>query len=72
MLAKAKEWGNSIGIIIPSRLVKELNINPGDEVFISKIEKKSNPLKEAFGAMPELIDFDLKEFRKKELISKFD
>ena len=45
-----KKWGNSIGIVIPSEMVKRLNIKPEEKLTI-EIEKKSNVLKELFGAI---------------------
>jgi len=47
---KTKQWGNSMGIIIPSKTVKELNLKPDQELVIS-IEEKTNPLEELFGAL---------------------
>lgn len=47
---KTKKWGNSIGIVIPSKTVKKLNIKPEEEIVI-EIEKKYNVLKELFGAV---------------------
>ena len=32
MLAKAKKWGNSIGLVIPAEIVKRERIRPGDAV----------------------------------------
>jgi antitoxin component of MazEF toxin-antitoxin module len=34
VLTKAKKWGNSIGLVIPSDLVKKERIRPGDTVEI--------------------------------------
>jgi antitoxin component of MazEF toxin-antitoxin module len=34
VLSKAKKWGNSIGLVIPSDLVKKERIRPGDTVEI--------------------------------------
>ena len=51
MSVKTKEWGNSIGIIIPRRAVEELGIAVGEEIIID-IRKKQNVLKELFGAIP--------------------
>jgi len=34
VLTKAKKWGNSIGLVIPSNLVKKERIRPGDTVEI--------------------------------------
>ncbi|MEK6861694.1 MAG: hypothetical protein AABY07_07020 [Nanoarchaeota archaeon] len=50
MLAKTKQWGNSLALIIPRNKVKELKLKPGEEISI-KLEKKSNILKELFGAI---------------------
>jgi len=46
---KPKEWGNSLGIIIPKELAKKSNITT-DTVVLVDI-KKENPLKELFGAL---------------------
>ena len=46
---KTKQWGNSIGVIIPKDLVNDLSLNPGDEVSIN-IEKRKNVLQELFGS----------------------
>jgi len=34
VLTKAKKWGNSIGLVIPSNLVKKERIHPGDTVEV--------------------------------------
>lgn len=47
---KTKQWGNSIGIIIPKNLVNDLSIVPGEELSI-EIKKKENVLQELFGAI---------------------
>lgn len=47
---KTKQWGNSIGIVIPTEIIKEMKIKIGEEIKIS-IDKKENPLKELFGAL---------------------
>jgi len=44
---KTKQWGNSIGIIIPKGLVHDLKIKPKEKIIIEL--KKENPLKELFG-----------------------
>ncbi len=70
-VVKAKEWGNSLGIVLPSELVKRKGIKPGEEVIIN-IEKKQNVLKELFGALKfkQPVDRFLKTFRK-EMESKW-
>ena len=45
---KVKEWGNSMGIIIPKHVINEMNIKSGDSILVN-LEKKENPLKELFG-----------------------
>ncbi|MBD3164065.1 AbrB/MazE/SpoVT family DNA-binding domain-containing protein [Candidatus Woesearchaeota archaeon] len=50
--AKTKQWGNSIGIIIPKDVVREMNIKPDEEICIEVTAKKGNVLKELFGALP--------------------
>ena len=54
MACKTKQWGNSIGIIIPKAVAREKGIKPEDEVLVD-IEKKSTEktvLEELFGALP--------------------
>lgn len=72
---RTKQWGNSVGIIIPKEVAKEKGIGVDEEVVVD-IEKKSKKtvLQELFGALSfhgkpteELI----KESRK-ELDSKYD
>jgi len=45
-----KQWGNSIGVVIPRDTVDKLNLKPNESVVI-EIIKKENPLKELFGAI---------------------
>ncbi len=45
---QVREWGRSVGIVIPKELVIKERIRAGDSVKIL-ILKKSNPLKETFG-----------------------
>ncbi len=47
---KTRQWGNSIGIIIPSDTVEKLMIKPDEEIDV-EIHKKRHPLKELFGAI---------------------
>ena len=46
---ETKQWGNSIGVIIPKELVHSLKIKPKDKITLEI--KKENPLKELFGAL---------------------
>ena len=65
---KTKQWGNSIGIIIPKQLVREMNIKPEEEICIDITKKKTNVLKELFGALPSKKSAEdvLREARKNE------
>ncbi|MBW2984246.1 AbrB/MazE/SpoVT family DNA-binding domain-containing protein [Candidatus Woesearchaeota archaeon] len=49
---KTKQWGNSLGVIIPKEVVKEMNIKPNEEVCLDINKKGTNVLKELFGALP--------------------
>jgi len=46
--AQVKEWGRSVGIVIPKEAAIRERINVGDTVKIL-IKRKSNPLKDTFG-----------------------
>lgn len=48
--AQVREWGRSIGIVIPKDAVIKERIKVGDSVKIL-INKKQNPLKETFGIL---------------------
>ena len=50
MTVKTKQRGNSVGIVIPSKVVRDLKVKPEGELDIS-IEKKSNVFKELFGIL---------------------
>ena len=62
--AKAKQWGNSLGVVIPNEVVNSLHIRAGEDIII-QIKKKENPLKELFGALKfkKPTEQLLKEFR---------
>ena len=47
---KTKQWGNSVGVVIPKEVVTHLDIKPGEVVFLD-IEKKENVLKELFDTL---------------------
>ena len=47
---KTKQWGNSLGIVIPSPTVEKLALRP-DENIVIEITKKENVLKELFGSI---------------------
>lgn len=71
--AKTKQWGNSIGIVIPKAFAEEKGILPDEEVLV-EIEKKSKKtvLQELFGALhfKKPTEQLIKESRK-ELESKY-
>ncbi len=48
--AKVKEWGNSLGVLLPKQFVKEAGIAIGDDIVITK--KRAN-LKPLFGILSE-------------------
>jgi len=41
-----KEWGNSVGIIVPTEKLKELGLRKGDRIEIDIVQKKRT---EGFG-----------------------
>ncbi len=51
--AEIKQWGNSLGIIIPKDLAVKENIKSGDKVKIL-LSHNGNVLKETFGSLPDL------------------
>ena len=50
MIIKTKQWGNSLAVIIPRDKVRELKLRPGEQVEV-EVEKKTNVLKDFFGAI---------------------
>ena len=70
--AKTKQWGNSIGVIIPKDMVREMGIKPNEEICFEVKKRKTNALKELFGALPfsKPTEQLLRESRK-ELESKY-
>ncbi len=47
---KTKKWGNSIGVVIPSKAAEKLKLRP-EETVIIEIIKKDNVLKDLFGSL---------------------
>ena len=47
---QTKKWGNSIGVLLPKKFVSEHDIKPHQEVIFEIKDKKSNVLRELFGA----------------------
>ena len=52
IIVKTKQWGNSLGLVIPKAVAEEKGITSGEEVLV-EIEKKSRKtvLQELFGAL---------------------
>lgn len=49
IITRTKKWGASLGIIIPSEVVKEEKIREGDEVIIEVRKKKT--AQQLFGSL---------------------
>lgn len=47
--ARIREWGNSLGIIIPREKVVEAGLAKGQEITVDV--KATNPVKAAFGSL---------------------
>jgi len=63
---KVREWGSSIGLVIPKEIVRRESLESGDEVVIEI--KKAKTLKDLFGSLKGLkIDAQVfKDERRKE------
>ena len=68
---QVRKWGNSLGIVIPNEVSKQLNLHPEDHIVV-QIEKRENPLKELWGALKgtKVTWEEVKQWRK-ELESKY-
>jgi len=66
VLVKAKKWGNSLGIRLPRKLVKENNLKPEEELVIQIGKKKVSKAKELFGILKqkEPIEKSMKDIDK--------
>lgn len=51
VVAKARKWGNSIGVILPRDIVEKVGIRDGSEVELLVGKKEKNVLRELFGSM---------------------
>ena len=40
VITEAKRWGNSIGLIVPKKIVETLNLKPGEKIDIEIIKKE--------------------------------
>ncbi len=50
MTGKIRKWGNSMGLLLSKKELAKMGFKENDEITIT-VEKKSNPLKEMFGAI---------------------
>jgi antitoxin component of MazEF toxin-antitoxin module len=46
---KTRQWGHSLGIVIPRETIERLHISPDEEIVV-EIRKKENVLKDLWGA----------------------
>ena len=46
--ARVRRWGSSLGIVVPSEVVKELHLKAGDEAIV-EIDRAG--IEEAFGSL---------------------
>lgn len=51
VVAKAKKWGNSIGVILPKDVIEKVGIRDGSEVELLVGKKEKNILRQLFGSM---------------------
>ncbi|MEK6859385.1 MAG: hypothetical protein AABX54_01090 [Nanoarchaeota archaeon] len=65
---KTKKWGNSLGIIIPSKEAENLKLKENQTIRVDIHVTTENPLKEMFGALKFKTPTEkiLKEIRKNE------
>ena len=49
MKAKLRKWGSSYGLIVPMKLVKEKNLQEGEELDFNVNTR--NPIREVFGML---------------------
>lgn len=61
---EVKEWGNSLGVIIPAEKVRELKLRKGDKVTVEVITKKRI---DAFGIARGAPPFEEELFEHEEL-----
>lgn len=70
--AIVKEWGNSLGIVLPKKKILEESIAPNQKVRIIVNKTESLKVKDIFGKMKwKTPTSEIKTMLKKELDSKF-
>ncbi len=47
--SKLRRWGNSLGIVVPQKIIENENVREGDEIIILLSKEKDNVLREMFG-----------------------
>lgn len=65
---KTKKWGNSLGVVIPNRISKEINLKESEEIEVILLKKR--PLKKLYGMLKGKIkesSQDMKDRLRKEL-----
>ncbi len=71
---KTKKWGNSLGIIIPSKEAENLKLKENQTIRVDIHLTTANPLKEMFGAFkdkPLKISFEEIKALRKEMEGKW-
>jgi antitoxin component of MazEF toxin-antitoxin module len=58
-----RKWGNSIAIIIPSRIVDQEKIKENQEVIVKVEKKKVLLVKDVFGKFPQLRKWSAQELK---------
>ena len=48
---KAKKWGNSIGVVIPSNIADKQSIKDGTEIIITITSDRKTKVKDVFGIL---------------------
>jgi len=50
VLAQVRDWGRSVGVVIPKETAAKAHIKSGDKIRLLIMEKK-NPIEETFGIL---------------------
>lgn len=48
---KTKKWGNSLGVVIPHKIVEELELQPNETVELAVIHNGMQGVKDSFGTL---------------------
>ena len=63
LLTKTKKWGNSLSVIIPKELVRQMKLKENQEIAI-ELKPKTNVLNELFGFAKGKVNKTTEEIRK--------